>query len=196
MAQLQTSGTVVRFATAVVKVFGPEYLREPNAEDTRAIQGTSRHPEIACTAIGRTAHMFNKGNTRDIIKSPPSFLKRLHHKTFGFDTLSLACQGLTMTSMCCSGLHCLQGCVRTKLLHATTPSMGMSTTWGTIFVVIYPPWATFVKTIFNPLGNKNLTLLQDKVLERMWRGHLECSKPGLQLFANLLHNGIQRHCGR
>ena len=46
------------------------------------------------------------------------------------------------------------------------------------------------------LVRKELTLPKDKELERMRGGHLERSKPVLQLFVDLLNNGIRRPCGR
>jgi hypothetical protein len=50
-------------------------------------------------------------------------------------------------------------------------------------VGIYPPWATFVKTIPDPEGRKKKHLPKDKrELERMWSEPLEFCKPILPLF--------------
>jgi hypothetical protein len=63
----------------------------------------------ACIENGRTARRLYKGNIRVVLRSTPSFLKQLHQMIFGFGMLSLACPGLTMTSMCCSAHRCLRG---------------------------------------------------------------------------------------
>ena len=109
-------------------------------------------------------------------KSPSSFLKQLYHKTFEFGTLSSGCPGLAMTSSYCSRLYCLQSCVREKLLCVTIPSM--ITTWAIIFVMIF---ILRVQPSLRPSSiqgvRTDLTFRKDnKELETMSRGHLECPR--------------------
>ena len=58
---------------AVVAVFGPEFLREPNAADIERLLTINaergfRHAWalIVCIGSGRTVHLLDRGSTRDM----------------------------------------------------------------------------------------------------------------------------------
>ncbi|XP_073362973.1 uncharacterized protein [Aegilops tauschii subsp. strangulata] len=115
MSESTCGDAMVRFATAVVEVFGPQYLREPTVADTERLLATQKQEGghvcldllTACIGNGRTARRLYKGNIRVILRSPSSFFKQLHHRIFGFGTFYLACPGLIMVSMCCNDRCCL-----------------------------------------------------------------------------------------
>ena len=118
MSKSTCGDAMVRFATVVVEVFVPQYLREPTIADTERLLTSSEAHEggqvcldllTTCNGNGKTARRLYKGNIRVMLRSPPSFLKRLHHMICGFGMLSLAYSGFTMTSMCCIDHRCLRG---------------------------------------------------------------------------------------
>jgi hypothetical protein len=80
---------------------------------------------------------------------------------FGFDTLSLPCQGLTMTSLCCS-VHPLFA----RLFEGKTPPCHYSVDeheYSMMYYLVdgtYPSWANFVNTISNPVDQKNAYFVQ------------------------------------
>lgn len=74
----------------------------------------------------------------------------------------------------------------------------MSTTWGTIFVMvsILRVWLSS-RLSLNQGVTKNVTLTKNKnLLEMMPRRHLKCFKPALQLFTNLLNYETQMQSWR
>ena len=89
---------IVRFATVVVEVFGPQFVREPSVADTERLLAISE--ARGCPGLlgsldymhlnGRTAQKLYKGNIRAMLRSPASFSRQLHHMLCEFGTLSLA----------------------------------------------------------------------------------------------------------
>ncbi|XP_040254906.1 uncharacterized protein [Aegilops tauschii subsp. strangulata] len=119
--------TTVKFTRAMVEVFGPEYLREPNVQGTKKLLaiGQARGFQecsdqlIACIGNGRTAPKV-----------------------------------LTTTSMCFNDLRRSGGCNGESppcnyTVNGRDYNMGYYLADG-----IYPQWAAFVKTISEPRGKK------------------------------------------
>ena len=151
----------------------------------------------ACIRNGRTAQRLYKGNIRVMLRSPQSFLKQLHYRIFGFGTLFLACPGITMTSMCCNDHHCEADWRKSSSLPLYTFNGHECNMCYYLADGIYPPWATFVTTISNPVRQKKAHFAQRqevarKDVERAF-GVLQAR---LQLFVDLLNNAIRRPCGR
>ena len=73
---------------------------------------------------------------------------------FGFGTLSLACPGLTMRS-CAAAIAVVSRLTEGKAPPCHYNVNGHEYNMGYYLVDgIYPPWATFVSTISNPVGQK------------------------------------------
>lgn len=74
---------VKAFAKAVVEVFGEEYLRAPNAEDTHRILEINKSRGFpgmlgsidcsACIGSGKTALQHGMDNSKDTRRMPPLF---------------------------------------------------------------------------------------------------------------------------
>jgi hypothetical protein len=99
------------FCKAVIQVFAGEYLREPRCRYFLVVVNESREisgmlGSIACTGSGMTIHLLRNGNTKVMWKGEQSYLRRLHHTTYGFATLSSAWQASTMTATCFNALWC------------------------------------------------------------------------------------------
>ncbi|VAH35331.1 unnamed protein product [Triticum turgidum subsp. durum] len=63
--------------------------------------------------------------------------------------------GLTMTSTCHNGLRYLQSCGRSLYMHYTINDHAYNMGYY-LYDGIYPPWATFIKTISKPRGRVSL----------------------------------------
>jgi hypothetical protein len=145
----------------------------------------------ACIENGRTAPRLYKGNIRVVLRSPPSFLKQLHHMIFGFGTFF----GM-------SGSHNDINVLQRSPLFARPTKRNTSPCYYTVngheynmgyYLVddIYPPCAIFVSTISNPVGQRKTYFAKRqeaarKDVERVF-GVMHAF---LQLFVDLLNNGI------
>jgi hypothetical protein len=97
----------VRFACAVVEVFGAEYLRETNVQDTWKLLAIGKERgflgmlnSINCMHCnGRTAPKGLCGMYQGHTKEATIILEEVHHMNCGFGMLSLDCLILTTTSM-------------------------------------------------------------------------------------------------
>ncbi|EMS51162.1 Small RNA degrading nuclease 5 [Triticum urartu] len=85
-----------------------------------------------------------------------------------------------------------------KLVLASMLSMDISTTCATIWLMVFIiRGLPLPRPSLSQLRRKDLTVPKDeKELELMWRGHLECSKTVLQFFVDPLNNGTQEPCGK
>ena len=61
---------------------------------------------------------------------------------------------------------------------------------------IYPPWVTFVKTISERVGHKRAHFAQRQGARKDVERTFGVFQARLQLFMDLLNNGIRRPCGR
>jgi hypothetical protein len=131
--------TTVKFARAVVEVFGPEYLREPNAQDTEkllAIGEARGFPgmlgSIDCMHwqwknCPKGLRGMYQGHTKEatiILEAVASHDLWIWHAFFGMP-------GLTTTSTCFNDLRCSGGFAMGNHRRATTPSTAETTTWYT-----------------------------------------------------------------
>jgi hypothetical protein len=102
-----------KFVVTVVEVFGFEYLRLPNEQDTVKLLaiGESRGFSgmfgfIDCMHWGwKIVLLFGMKCTEIIKRSLQLYWKQLFLKTYCFDMYSLECLTRTMISMFCNGLR-------------------------------------------------------------------------------------------
>ncbi|XP_073357841.1 uncharacterized protein [Aegilops tauschii subsp. strangulata] len=159
------SKKVARFATVVVKVFGPRYVREPIVAEIKRLLAISEARGWPCL-LGS--------------------LDRMHWKC---KNCAKALQGQYQGHRSLLFARLTKG--KAPPCHYTVNGHEYNMDYYLVDS-IYSPWATFVNTIFNPVGQKSLTLPKDKKrLEKMSRGHLEFCRPILQLFMDLLNNEIR-----
>lgn len=102
---------VKQFAKAVVEVFGLEYLRAPNAQDTARLLEMNKvgfraclAPLIACTGNERIALQHGMDSTKDATRMQPSFLRQWPIRRHGFGRPTSGCLDLVMISMSCIDL--------------------------------------------------------------------------------------------
>jgi hypothetical protein len=91
---------------------------------------------VVCIELGRTAHLLGMGCTRVILKSAVWYLKLWQIMTSGFGMLSSGWGELTMISMCCSDLLCLQDWLEDMLRQLNLRSMATLTTKGTTSMIV------------------------------------------------------------
>ncbi|KAE8790985.1 hypothetical protein D1007_34633 [Hordeum vulgare] len=115
--------TTVKIGCVVVRVFGLEYLSEPNAHDTEKL-----------LVIGETTRFSGMIGSIDC----------MHQQWKNYPKVCGECikvtpmrppsyRVLTTTSTCFNDLRCLEGFAMGIHYSATTPSMVVTTTWDTIF---------------------------------------------------------------
>ena len=151
-------------------------------------------PWIACTGNGRITHMLNKGNTKAIAKNHIKFVKAVASQNLWIWHAFFGMPGSH------NDINVLQWSpLFARLTEGNAPPCnyivnGHEYNMGYYLVGdINPSWATFVKTISGPLCEKKFHFAKKQ--EAAWKD-VEFCKHVLQLFVDLLNNGIERPCGR
>ena len=116
-------------------------------------------------------------------------MKKLHHRTSRFGTLSLACPRShnDMNVMQRSSLFARLTEGQAPLCNYTVNGHKYHMLRYYLVDGIYPPWETFIKIISESFGQKRAHFAQRQGA----RKDVECSKHVLQLFMDLLNNGIR-----
>ena len=125
------------FVIVVVQVFGPEYMRLPNEQDTARLLaiGESRGFLGMFGSIDymhwtwKNCHVSWHGMYRGHKKEPTIILEAVALKIFGFSMHSLGCQARTIISMFFEDLLYLQGLLKVTVHRLITASMGMIIQW-------------------------------------------------------------------
>jgi len=134
-----------KFAVAVVEIFGQEYMRLPNEEDTARLQaiGANRGFPGMLGSIDCMHWSWKNyptawhGMYRGHKKSQQLYLKQLLLKISGYGIHSLVCLVHTMISMCFKDLLYLQGLLREKVHKLISTSMAMIILWVIILQMAY-----------------------------------------------------------
>jgi hypothetical protein len=143
---------------------------------------------IACIGNGKIVHLLGKVCRKGIIDIEVWHLKLWKIMTSRFGTLFFAWRHVTMTSTCYSARWCLREFLKAMLMSPKYDINGhQCTKWYYLVVVIYPRWSTFVKTIFEPQGQKNLLCftpgeLQERCRASIWHAPVSfwyCLVPSL-----------------
>ena len=123
-----TIESVRRFAKVIIRVFGPEYLRAPNEDDTKKLMASNERRgwpgmlgSIDCMhwtwkICPKAWQGMYCGKSRDatiVLEAVASEDLWIWHCFF-------VCRALSMISMCCNDLICLPGLLVVMLLPATT----------------------------------------------------------------------------
>ncbi|XP_020164006.1 uncharacterized protein [Aegilops tauschii subsp. strangulata] len=204
MCESTCGDAMVRFATAVVEVFGPQYLREPTLVDRErllAISEARGRPGL----LGSLDCMHWKwknypkalqGQYQGHVKKPTIILEAVASQDLWIWHAFFGMPGSHNDINVMQRSPLFARLTEGKACHYTIN--GHEYNMGYYLVDdIYPPWATFLSTSQTQLARKRLTFPKHKKqLERMSGGHLEFCRPVLQLFVDLLNNGIQKPCGR
>jgi hypothetical protein len=117
-------------------------------------------------------------------------MKSLQIRLHGFGMPTLEILDLAMTLICSTEDHFLQNS-QWRVAKGESEANGCKYTKGYYIAdVIYPQWATFIKPIPNPQGNKKIIFIVLKLLlGRMWREYLGFCE------ANLLLRGLTQFWG-
>ncbi|XP_020197592.1 uncharacterized protein [Aegilops tauschii subsp. strangulata] len=136
MGETTVLKTKVQFAHTAVKVFIPEYLREPTVEHIEklmAIGEARRFPDtlgsVDCMHLQRKNSPIGlRGQYQGHVQEATVILEAVSsHDLCEFGMLSLARQVRAMTSMCSNDLLCSKDSVMAKPHRATIPSTDRTT---------------------------------------------------------------------
>jgi hypothetical protein len=128
------------FAKTLIRVFGGEYLRAPNEEDTKRLMKMNEArggwaclgASIVCTGGGRIAPQHGMGNLLIIIATQQLSLKQWPLRICGFDIAFLGFLDFLTTSTFYRDPIYLLSLLVEKLRLAITKSMAMTIPWGII----------------------------------------------------------------
>ena len=165
MGESQAIKCVKRFAVGIVQVFGPEYLRAPNAQDIARLleyNKARRFPVMLgsidcmhwswknCPAAWHGQFQWHKKDSTIILESVADHETWIWHAFFGMPGS-------------CNDINVLQRSpLMTRIAKGETPPVqyvanGQTYNYGYYLADgIYPRWQTFVKPVVKPLGKKEV----------------------------------------